>query len=120
MIRFDGQVAAAKIRFAAQEIVVGDVVIQPGEPVVISLPAANHDPLHQRDPQMFDIARTGTHLGFGHGAHFCLGAPLARIEARIAFEALLERCRDLTPWTPRRPSSRGGSHPSSAASIIYR
>ncbi|MFC4111009.1 cytochrome P450 [Nonomuraea zeae] len=66
--------------------------IPEGEIVVCSLPAANRDPEFIDDPGRFDIGRGDLgHLAFGHGVHHCLGAPLARMEMRIAFPALFER-----------------------------
>ena len=95
MLRHEGPAAAAKIRFAVKELVIGDAVLQPGDPVVISLSAANRDRGFHEDPDVFDLTRTDPHLAFGYGIHFCLGAPLARMEAQIAFTTLLARCRDL-------------------------
>ena len=58
--------------------------------------SANRDEQHFREPDRFDIQRNPEgHLAFGHGIHYCLGASLARLEARIAFESLFERCRDI-------------------------
>ena len=60
--------------------------------MIVSLAAANRDPARYRDPETFDLSRDdGSHLAMGHGIHHCLGAPLARMEARIAFTALLTR-----------------------------
>jgi cytochrome P450 len=57
--------------------------------------AANRDESRFPDPERFDVHRNPEgHLAFGHGIHYCLGASLARLEARIAFESLFERCRD--------------------------
>ena len=67
-------------------------MIPAGEIVCVSLASAGRDPARFRDPDVFDIHReTGGHLGFGHGVHFCLGAPLARLEASVAVRTLLER-----------------------------
>lgn len=66
--------------------------IPPDEVVVAWLHSANHDEAQFPDPERFDIARTpNNHLAFGHDAHFCLGAFLARLEAKVALTALLER-----------------------------
>jgi cytochrome P450 len=75
--------------------------------VLAMIGAANRDPRHFADPHRFDIARApNPHVAFGHGIHFCIGAPLTRLEARIALPALLERQPDLrratrAPWEPR-------------------
>lgn len=79
-------------RSVAQETRLGEIVAQPGQPVVAWIGSANRDEAQFPDAERFDIARSpNRHLAFGHGVHFCLGAPLARLEARIALEALLQR-----------------------------
>jgi pentalenolactone synthase len=63
-----------------------------GDLVLLDTRAANHDPVVFPSPDRFDIAREGpAHLSFGHGAHYCLGAPLARIELKVVFSQLLAR-----------------------------
>jgi hypothetical protein len=70
----------------------GGVEIPKGAFVHLSLAAAGHDPKRFDDPERFDITRIPKHhLAFGHGTHFCVGAPLARLQGRLAFSALLRR-----------------------------
>jgi cytochrome P450 len=72
------------------------VKVRRGTMVMPILAAANRDPRVFERPEVFDVARTpNRHLGFGHGPHFCLGAPLARMEMRVAISTLLERCPEL-------------------------
>jgi cytochrome P450 len=92
LIRFGAPVPHATFRMTTQPVVVDDVEIPAHEQVLVCLAAANRDPLRYPAPDALDITRDdGPHLGFGHGIHHCLGAPLARLEARIAFETLLGR-----------------------------
>lgn len=71
---------------------VGGTLVRAGEPVLVAVGAANRDALKFDGPGRLDVARTGVqHLGFGHGVHHCLGAPLARLELQEALEALLGR-----------------------------
>ncbi|WP_327381045.1 cytochrome P450 family protein [Streptomyces sp. NBC_01207] len=98
MLRYDGPVQHATYRFAAADLELGGVTITAGSSVLVALAAADRDPARfaEPGPDVFDIRRTGPgHLAFGHGIHFCLGAPLARMEGRIAVRALLERFPDL-------------------------
>ncbi|HWO63811.1 MAG TPA: cytochrome P450 [Umezawaea sp.] len=79
-------------RYAAEDVELGGEKIPEGSTVVVSLLAANHDPLRFEDPDTLDIRRRARgHLSFGHGVHQCLGQQLARIEMRVGFGALLRR-----------------------------
>ncbi|RPK47074.1 cytochrome P450 [Streptomyces sp. ADI93-02] len=96
MLRYDGPVGTATFRFSREPVTVGQVVIPKGEAVLVALGSGDRDPDRYPDPDTFDIRREAQgHLAFGHGIHFCLGAPLARMEGRIAIRALLERCPGL-------------------------
>ncbi|MDW4918404.1 cytochrome P450 [Streptomyces californicus] len=101
MLRYDGPVETATFRFAREDVRIGSTVIPRDEAVLVALASADRDPARFPDADAFDIRREPQgHLGFGHGAHYCLGAPLARMEARIAVAALLERF----PGLARDPS----------------
>ncbi|WP_327379491.1 MULTISPECIES: cytochrome P450 [unclassified Streptomyces] len=96
MLRYDGPVGTATFRFTREAVRIGQAVIPRGEAVLVALGSADRDPGRYPDPDTFDIRREAQgHLAFGHGIHFCLGAPLARMEGRIAIAALLERCPGL-------------------------
>lgn len=84
-------------RVTRSEVEIGGHAIPAGQPVLAWIGSANRDPLRFPDPDRFDIRRSpNRHLAFGHGIHFCLGAPLARLESRIALEALLRRLGHLS------------------------
>ncbi|MEV5595574.1 cytochrome P450 [Streptomyces sp. NPDC052496] len=83
---------AAFPRYATEDIEVGGTLVRAGEPVLVAVGAANRDALRFDTPGVLDITRDGNqHLGFGHGVHHCLGAPLARLELQEALIALLTR-----------------------------
>jgi cytochrome P450 len=91
-LRIDGPINLATFRYTSEEVELGGVTIPAGELVLVSLLGANRDPEKFPDPDRMDITRpTGGHLAFGHGVHFCLGAPLARLEGAIAIGSLLDR-----------------------------
>ncbi|MBV2355681.1 cytochrome P450 [Streptomyces sp. J2-1] len=96
MLRYEGPVESGTFRYAAEPMEIAGTLIAPGEPVVVGLSAAQRDDTRYPDPHRFDIRRdTRGHLAFGHGIHFCLGAPLARLEGRIALRGLLDRAPGL-------------------------
>jgi cytochrome P450 len=96
-LRYEGPIAIPSLRYTRQPVRIGDTTIPANEVVLLSLASANRDPDRYHDPDNFDLsrARGQGHLGFGHGIHYCIGAPLARLEARIAIPKLLAACPDL-------------------------
>jgi cytochrome P450 len=83
-------------RIALTDTMVGDQQIQAGQHVFVIIGSANRDERQFPNADRFDIRRSpNRHLAFGHGIHFCLGAPLARLEAKIALSLLLKRFQDL-------------------------
>lgn len=96
LLRYDGPVELATWRFATEPLALGGQDIAPGDPVLVVLAAADRDPARFTDPDTLDLARRDNqHLGYGHGIHYCLGAPLARLEGRTALATLLRRLPDL-------------------------
>jgi cytochrome P450 len=110
MLRFDGPVQST-FRTATRDCELGGVPIAAGSGIFVIVAAANRDPAQFPDPARFDIARTpNEHLAFGEGIHFCIGAPLARLEAAIAFEAMLARFPNLKLKDAEAPLSYKGSY----------
>src|SRR5687767_2477349 len=95
MMRYDNPVQIA-YRSAAADVEIGGKYIRNGQLVNSVLAAGNRDPERFSEPDRFDISRAeGRHLGFGLGIHFCIGAPLVRLEAQIAFNTILHRFPEL-------------------------
>ena len=96
MLRFIGPVMQSTLRVASEDVEVGGVRIPAGSVVVAMLGSANRDTRRFAAADDFDVARDeNPHLAFGHGIHFCLGAPLARMEAETALGSLLRRFPDV-------------------------
>jgi cytochrome P450 len=92
LLRYVNPVNNATFRCAAEPVEIGGVRIGRGDPVLVALSSANRDPSRFHEPERLDLGRDSSgHLAFGHGIHYCLGAPLARLEAEIAFSHLLAR-----------------------------
>lgn len=83
-------------RFPTEEVKIGNVLIPAGDTVMLCLASAHRDPARYADPDKFDIYRTDPgHLALGHGMHYCLGAPLARLQISTAIGTLIQRFPEL-------------------------
>lgn len=106
LLRYDSPVHLTG-RTAMEDVTIGETEVRAGESLTLLLAAANRDPAEFADPAVLDIGRTeNRHLSFSSGAHFCLGAALARIEGQIALSSLvtrfpnLELATDDLEWNP--------------------
>ncbi|MFD5429711.1 cytochrome P450 [Streptomyces sp. NPDC127084] len=100
-LRYDGPVNPGIARFAREDVTIGGVAIPSGATVVIATAIADRDPGRFPAPDRLDITRRdNAHLAFGHGIHYCLGAPLARLEGQIAIGTVLRRLPDLALAVP--------------------
>jgi cytochrome P450 len=92
LLRYANPLNHATDRYAPESFEIGGVTIPAGEPVLVVTSSANRDPARFPDPDRLDVGRDASgHVAFGHGIHYCVGAPLARLEGEIAFGALLAR-----------------------------
>jgi nocardicin N-oxygenase len=100
--------AGGFVRVATEDVVLGDVTVRAGEAVVPAMIAANHDDTVFTRPEQLDFHRTpNPHVGMGHGAHHCIGAPLARMQAQVALATLLRRFPGLTLTDEEAPWAQG-------------
>ncbi len=112
LTRFEGPAPLAIRRFPTQDVRIGGTRIGQGETVLLSLAGANRDPERFGDPDELDLRRSArSHLALGRGAHYCLGAPLARLELQIAVGTVVQGLPGLRLAVPRdevqfRPSIR--------------
>jgi len=96
VLRYDSPVSV-RSRIASEDVEIGGQQVTSGQGLLVLIGAANRDARTFRDPDRFDLHREPNHhLGFGEGPHYCLGAALARLEARLAMEILLERAPKLS------------------------
>jgi cytochrome P450 len=102
-LRFEGPVETATFRVATEDLEIGGRTIAAGDPVLVALLSADHDGERFPDADELQLDRAqNPHLAFGHGIHYCLGAPLARLEAQIAFGKLLSRYPGLRLGVPEK------------------
>jgi cytochrome P450 len=100
-LRYDGPVQHTTFRMTTEPVTLGGVEIAAHEQVLVVLAAANRDPSRFTEADALDVGRQDTrHIAFGHGVHFCVGAPLARLEGEVAFTSLLRRFPKLRPAVP--------------------
>jgi cytochrome P450 len=95
LLRVDSPVMLSTQRYTAAPLRIGDVTIPEGEVVMVAVGSANRDDGRFARPAELDVARGARgHVAFGHGMHYCLGAPLARLEGEVAFGQLVTRFPD--------------------------
>ena len=121
LMRYCGPVHITRLRYATEDVELGGVTIHTGDAVQAVLVSANFDPRVYDDPERLDITRRPAgrgdgHVGFGHGAHYCLGAALARQEGEVALRALIDRFPGLAldgepEWVPMPGSRRAKALP---------
>jgi cytochrome P450 len=101
-LRYDGPVERSLSRWAATDVEIGGRTIRRGDGVILILGSANRDADYFADPDVLDLDREGgKHVAFGRGSHYCLGAPLARLEGEVALATLLSRLPGLRLAVPR-------------------
>ncbi|MEV4448801.1 MULTISPECIES: cytochrome P450 family protein [Streptomyces] len=123
-LRWDAPVSYFPFRYPVRDLTVDGTVIPKGTPVLAGYSAAGRDPsVHGPDADRFDVTRPGRsgaarHLSLGHGAHYCLGAPLARMEATIALERLFTRFPDLDLAVTEAELSRHSSFVGNSVRVL--
>ena len=101
LLRLATPIDVATERYAREDVEVAGVTIPRGSLVMVAVVSANADERRFAEPDQLDIGRQDNHhLSFGQGAHYCLGAPLARLEGRIAIRSLLQRFPNLRLLVP--------------------
>ena len=102
LMRFDSPLQLFE-RTATEDVAIGGITVEQGQKIAALLGSANHDPAVFADPAALDVGRTeNPHISFGAGVHFCIGAPLARVELQASFGALLARTSSIELARPAR------------------
>jgi cytochrome P450 len=105
----------AVARIVTKDTMLGGQKLQLGQRIIAWLGSANHDESMFEDPERFDITRNKSshpaHIGFGHGIHFCLGAPLARLEGQVVLKVILQRLQDLELVSRDKENKQAGLIP---------
>lgn len=92
ILRAPGDGGGGIVRYAREDLEIAGIAVQKGDLLLLDTVAANHDPAVFKDPDRFDVTRqTPAHMTFGHGLHYCVGAPLARVELQAVFSKLIPR-----------------------------
>ena len=101
LLRYDGPLVTGEMNFAREDVELHGTVIPQGATTFFSVLSANRDETVFENPDSLDLTReSNKHLAFGKGIHYCLGAPLARLEATVAFRVLLEHAPDIKLAVP--------------------
>jgi cytochrome P450 len=96
VLRFNGPAEISNVRWATENVEFQGIQIRQGDMMLVALSSANRDSSQFEEPDTFDITRkVNDHIAFGKGIHYCLGAPLARLEGEIAINALLQRLPEI-------------------------
>ena len=111
LLRRDGPALTSIRRFALEDLKIGERIVPAGETVLLAIASANRDPQYFANPDDIDLDRgSAGHLGFGHGPHYCLGAPLARMEVRAALWTAIHRLPNLALAVPSEDLSWNLDH----------
>jgi cytochrome P450 len=102
LLRRDGPMLTAIRRFPLEDLHIGERTVPAGDTVLLAIASANRDSQYIPNPDEIDFDRTSGHLGFGHGPHYCLGAPLARMEVRTALWSVIHRLPSIALAVPEQ------------------
>lgn len=119
LLRRDGPMLTTIRRFPLEDLLIGETTVPAGDTVLLAIASANRDPQHMTTPDQIDLDRqNGGHLGFGHGPHYCLGAPLARMEVRTALWSAIHQLPGLALAIPEQDLPWKSDHRQHALSAL--